>query len=58
VALFASRGNHTVANELLRLGGRPRLRRRITPGSALAAGDFLDIAREARRASPSGAANS
>jgi phosphoglycolate phosphatase len=44
VALYASRGNHTVADELLRLGGHDPATDRITPGSALAAGDFLDIA--------------
>ena len=44
VALYASRGNHTVANELLRMGGHDPATDRITPGSPLAAGDFLDIA--------------
>jgi phosphoglycolate phosphatase len=44
VALYAARGNHTVAAELLRLGGHDPVTDRITPGSALAAGDFLDIA--------------
>ena len=44
VALYASRGNHTVANELLRMSGHDPATDRITPGSPLAAGDFLDIA--------------
>src|SRR5204863_166045 len=44
VALYASRGNHTVANELLRIGGHDPATDRITPGSPLAAGDFMDIA--------------
>jgi phosphoglycolate phosphatase len=44
VALYAARGDHTVADELLRLGGHDPATDRITPGSALAAGDFLDIA--------------
>jgi phosphoglycolate phosphatase len=44
VALYASRGNHTVANELLRLGGHDPATDRITPGTPLAAGDFVDIA--------------
>jgi phosphoglycolate phosphatase len=44
VALYASRGNRTVAAELLRLGGHDPATDRITPGSPLAAGDFLDIA--------------
>src|SRR2546423_8353835 len=44
VALYAACGDHTVADELLRLGGHDPATDRITPGSALAAGDFLDIA--------------
>jgi phosphoglycolate phosphatase len=44
VALYAARGNQTVAAELLRLGGHDPATDRITPGSPLAAGDFLDIA--------------
>ena len=44
VALYASRGNHTVAAELLRLGGHDPLTDRVTPGTPLAAGDFVDIA--------------
>jgi phosphoglycolate phosphatase len=44
VALYAAQGNKAVADELLRLGGHDPVTDHITPGSALAAGDFLDIA--------------
>jgi phosphoglycolate phosphatase len=43
-ALFAARGDAGLAQELLRLGGHDPATDRITPGSALAAGDFYDIA--------------
>jgi phosphoglycolate phosphatase len=44
VALYASRGNHTVAAELLRRGGHDPKNDRITPGTPLAAGSVDDIA--------------
>ena len=44
VALYAARGNKAVADEVLRLGGHDPVTDHVTPGSALAAGDFLDIA--------------
>ena len=44
VALYAARGNHTVADELLRLGGHDPATDRITPGTPLAAGSVDDIA--------------
>jgi phosphoglycolate phosphatase len=43
-ALYAARGNEALAAELLRLGGQDPATDRITPGAALAAGDFMDIA--------------
>ena len=43
-ALYAARGNQTLSEELLRLGGHDPAHDRVTPGSPLAAGDFLDIA--------------
>src|SRR5712672_2986466 len=45
VALYASRGNHTVAAELLRMGGHDPVTDRITPGTPLAAGSVDDIAK-------------
>jgi phosphoglycolate phosphatase len=44
VALYASRGNKTVADELLRRSGHDPATDRITPGTALAAGSVDDIA--------------
>jgi phosphoglycolate phosphatase len=44
VALYAAGGDKGLADELLRLGGHDPASDRITPGSPLAAGDFLDIA--------------
>jgi phosphoglycolate phosphatase len=44
-ALYAARGDATLAAELLRLGGHDPETGRITPGAPLAAGDFMDIAR-------------
>jgi phosphoglycolate phosphatase len=44
VALYAARGDTALAAELLQLGGHNPATDRITPGSPLAAGDFLDIA--------------
>lgn len=43
-ALYAAGGDKAVADELLRLGGHDPATDRVTPGSALAAGDFNDIA--------------
>jgi phosphoglycolate phosphatase len=43
-ALYAARGSRKLAEELLQLGGHDPATDRIVPGSALAAGDFLDIA--------------
>lgn len=43
-ALHAAGGDAALADELLRLGGHDPATDRVTPGSALAAGDFLDIA--------------
>jgi phosphoglycolate phosphatase len=43
-ALYAAGGNAALADELLRLGGHDPATDRVTPGSALAAGDFHDIA--------------
>ena len=43
-ALWAAGGNERLAGELLRLGGHDPDTDRVTPGSPLAAGDFLDIA--------------
>jgi phosphoglycolate phosphatase len=43
-ALYAARGNRQLADELLRLGGHDPATDRIAPGTALAAGDFRDIA--------------
>jgi phosphoglycolate phosphatase len=43
-ALFAARGDKAVAEHLLRLGGHDPVTDRITPGTALAAGDYNDIA--------------
>lgn len=54
-ALYAARGDKTLADELLRLGGHDPATDRVTPGSPLAAGDFLDIA-EAFAAHPDVAA--
>ena len=53
VALYAARGDKALADELLRLGGHDPATDRVTPGSPLAAGDFLDIA-EAFAAHPAG----
>jgi len=44
VALYAARGNHTVAAALLRMGGHDPVTDRITPGTPLAAGSVDDIA--------------
>lgn len=44
-ALHAARGDVALATELLRLGGHDPKTDRIQPGAALAAGDFMDIAR-------------
>jgi phosphoglycolate phosphatase len=44
-ALAVAGGNPVLADELLRLGGHDPATDRITPGTALAAGDFEDIAR-------------
>ena len=55
VALYAARGDKALADELLRLGGHDPATDRVTPGSPLAAGDFLDIA-EAFAAHPGVAA--
>ena len=44
VALYAARGDKALADELLRLGGHDPATDHVTPGSPLAAGDFLDIA--------------
>lgn len=43
-ALYAARGDKSLAVELLRLGGQDPATDRITPGAPLAAGDFMDIA--------------
>jgi len=43
-ALFAARGDKAVADHLLRLGGHDPATDRITPGTALAVGDYNDIA--------------
>jgi phosphoglycolate phosphatase len=43
-ALYAARGDKALADELLRLGGHDPVTDGVTPGSPLAAGDFLDIA--------------
>ena len=43
-ALYAAGGDRAVADELLRLGGHDPATDRVTPGSALAVGDFSDIA--------------
>ena len=43
-ALYAARGDKLLADELLRLGGHDPTTDRITPGTPLAAGDFVDIA--------------
>ena len=43
-ALYAARGDTAVAEHLLRLGGHDPATDRITPGTALAAGDYNDIA--------------
>jgi phosphoglycolate phosphatase len=43
-ALYAAGGDGALADELLRLGGHDPATGRVTPGSALAAGDFFDIA--------------
>jgi phosphoglycolate phosphatase len=43
-ALYAARGDRALADELLRLGGHDPATDRITPGTPLAAGDFVDIA--------------
>lgn len=50
-ALHAAGGDATLANELLRLGGHDPETDRVMPGTALAAGDFDDIA-NAFRAHP------
>ena len=44
VALHVAGGNQALADELLRLGGHDPATDRVTPGTALAAGDFDDIA--------------
>ncbi|MGE0848106.1 MAG: HAD family hydrolase [Hyphomicrobiaceae bacterium] len=44
-SLYAARGSQGLADDLLRLGGHDPVTDRVTPGTALAAGDFLDIAR-------------
>jgi phosphoglycolate phosphatase len=44
-ALYAARGDATLAAELLQLGGQDPETDRITPGAPLAAGDVMDIAR-------------
>jgi len=54
-ALFAAEGNAALADELLRLGGHDPATDRISPGSPLAAGDFIAIA-EAFAAHPDVAA--
>lgn len=43
-ALFAARGNATLANELLRCGGHDPATDAVEPGSVLAAGSIEDIA--------------
>ena len=43
-ALHVAGGNESLAGELLRLGGHDPDTDRVTPGTPLAAGDFLDIA--------------
>jgi phosphoglycolate phosphatase len=43
-ALHAAGGNAALADELLRLGGHDPATDHVTPGTALAAGDFDDIA--------------
>jgi phosphoglycolate phosphatase len=43
-ALFAAQGDKDLADHLLRLGGHDPATDRVTPGTALAAGDFNDIA--------------
>jgi phosphoglycolate phosphatase len=43
-ALYAARGDKQLAEELLRLGGHDPVTGRVTPGTPLAAGDFMDIA--------------
>ena len=55
VALYAAGGDKALADELLQLGGHDPASGRVTPGSPLAAGDFLDIA-EAFAAHPEVAA--
>jgi phosphoglycolate phosphatase len=42
-ALFAAQGDKDLADHLLRLGGHDPATDRVTPGTALAAGDFNDI---------------
>jgi phosphoglycolate phosphatase len=54
-ALYAAQGDKALANELLRLGGHDPATDRVTPGTPLAAGDFVDIA-EAFAAHPKVAA--
>ena len=44
-ALHVAGGNRALADELLRLGGHDPATDRVIPGTALAAGDFDDIAR-------------
>jgi phosphoglycolate phosphatase len=43
-ALYAARGDQAVADHLLRLGGHDPATDRVMPGTALAAGDYNDIA--------------
>jgi phosphoglycolate phosphatase len=43
-ALYAAGGDAALADDLLRLGGQDPQTDRITPGTPLAAGDFMDIA--------------
>lgn len=43
-ALYAAKWNPALADELLRLGGHDPETDQVTPGTALAAGDFNDIA--------------
>jgi phosphoglycolate phosphatase len=44
-ALYAAGGDQAIADQLLRLGGHDPKTDRIVPGTPLAAGDYLDIAR-------------
>ena len=44
-ALYAAGGDNAIADALLRLGGHDPTTDGITPGSPLAAGDALDIAK-------------